>query len=112
MSKRIIGIVLALAILGSFVAPVAMALLPSQASTALRNISRSRAACGQGYWTCPFYDELELSRTGGLNPQWSGTGTVWRGHGNTVQACLITALINSNGTIHSSAVSCHNKQDN
>ena len=86
----------------------ALAVSSTQASSILKNETHSRSACGQGYWGCSNYQQLELSGAG----NYTGTGMVYRSHGNWVQACLVTAQIAQNGSVTSSAVSCHNSAQN
>lgn len=105
--KRLIVIALIGLTLGAVIrVAVAQAWTRPQAASTLQSVTRSRSACGQGYWTCAYYELVELSRTGGLNPQWSGTGGIQRFGGGVAQFCVVTAAINSNGTVHSSAVTC------
>lgn len=111
--KRIFALLLTLMAFGAAMAPVAMAWTELQAAATLKAITRSKSACGQGYWVCGSYQQVELSRHNTLSPQWTGTALIYRDHpGSRTQACTVTAAINSNGTQHSAAVTCGVIQDN
>lgn len=104
--RRLIVVLMAVLALSVVAVPLAQALTRVQAASTLQTATRSRSACGQGFWVCNSYELIELSKLAGLNPQWSGTGGIQRFGGGEAEFCVVSAAINSNGTIHSSAVTC------
>jgi hypothetical protein len=100
--------ILAAAIASLVLVGTALAWTYDQAATTMYYTTKYRAACGQGYWSCSTYTLLSMQKLSTLYPQWRGAANIFRFHGGTSQLCLVTAEINSNGTIYESGVSCKN----
>lgn len=106
MKKVIAGIAVSVAVFAAS-AGSALAIPKTQASAILKSAVRAYAGCGNGTWTCSFYQQLNLNNTGAVNPQWEGTGYLWRQNGRTVQGCSLGLTIDSNGALNSvGEISC------
>lgn len=108
--RRCIAVLVILAVAASFamLAASALAIPKSNAAAILKSATHAFAACGQG-WNCSFYQQLDLNNTGALNPQWLGTGYLWRQNGRNVQGCSLGLSIDSNGALNDvGQISCIN----